>query len=96
MRGGSLLLTVRNLGGDVVGNVGLGDTVHEVRSDGTHQVAVNGAEGSTGEGPLSSAVVGDVGVGVLEVGDLSSELSATRRRGSDMRLTRTSQWLTRR
>jgi hypothetical protein len=67
-----MLLTVRDLGGNVVGNVGLGDTVHEVGSDGTHQVTVDGAEGSTGEGPLSSAVVGDVGVGVLEVGDLNS------------------------
>lgn len=51
-------LTVGNLGADVVRNVGLGDTVHHIRTDGTHEVTVNGGEGTAGKGPLFGRVVG--------------------------------------
>lgn len=43
--------------------------MHEVRSDGTKEVSVDGAESATDEVPLVSAVVRELGVGVLKVGD---------------------------
>ena len=51
-------LTVRDLGRDVVGNVSLANTVEDVRSDGAHEVPVDRAKGTTGEGPLVCRVVG--------------------------------------
>lgn len=62
-------MVVGDLGAKVVRNVGLGDAVHEVRSDGAHHVAVDRAERSSLEVPLAGAVVGEDGVGVLEVRD---------------------------
>jgi hypothetical protein len=49
---------VRDLGRDVVRDVGLADSVEDVRTDGTHEVSVNGSKGSTGESPLFGRVVG--------------------------------------
>jgi hypothetical protein len=62
-------VVVGNLGGDVVGNVGFTNTVEDVRANGSEEVSVNGGKSSTGKGPLVSRVVGQDGVGVLEVGN---------------------------
>ena len=51
-------VVVGDLGGDVVGDVGLTDTVEDVRADWSEEVSVNGGERSTGEGPLVGGVVG--------------------------------------
>lgn len=55
-------LTMGDFGGDVVSNMGLGDSVHEVRSDRTQHVTVDGAESSLGKSPLSGTVMRQVGV----------------------------------
>ena len=62
-------VVVGDLGGNVVGNVSLADTVENVRANGSKEVSVNGSKSSTGKGPLVGRVVGQDGVGVLEVGD---------------------------
>lgn len=55
-------LTMGDLGGNVVSDVGLSDSVHEVRSDRSQHVSVDGAESSLGESPLSGTVMRQVGV----------------------------------
>ncbi|KAI3480672.1 hypothetical protein L1887_57149 [Cichorium endivia] len=67
--GGLPGVVVGDLARDVVEHVGLGDAVEEVGTNGAEPVAVNGAEGATREGPGLGLVVGEGGVGVLEVGD---------------------------
>lgn len=62
-------VVVRDLARDVVGNVGLSDTVEEVRANGSEPVAVNGAERATRESPGLGLVVRKGRVGVLEVSD---------------------------
>lgn len=62
-------VVVGDLGGDVVGNVGLTDTVEDVGANGSEEVSVNGGKSSSGESPLVGRVVGKDGVGVLKVGD---------------------------
>jgi len=62
-------VVMRNLGVDVVSNVRLADTVHEVRSDRAEKVTVNCAQGSALEVPLACAVVGKTRISVLEVRD---------------------------
>lgn len=62
-------VVVGDLGRDVVGNVGLADTVEEPSANGAEHVSVNGGEGTSGKGPLVGRVVGQERVGVLEVGD---------------------------
>jgi hypothetical protein len=49
---------MRDLGGDVVSDVGLADAVKSVSSERAEELAVNGAEGSTGKVPLVGGVVG--------------------------------------
>jgi hypothetical protein len=51
-------LTVGDLGGNVVGNVGLADTVEDVSTDWAHESSVDGSKGTSGESPLLSGVVG--------------------------------------
>lgn len=51
-------LTVRDLGSDVVGNVGLADTVQNVTADGAHESSVDGRESTSREGPFLGRVVG--------------------------------------
>lgn len=69
-------MVVRNLAGDVVENVSLGDTVSSSGTDPTHdtaeiakKVTVEGSQSTTGEGELGCTVVGENGVGVLEERD---------------------------
>lgn len=52
----------------VVENVGLDDTVEDVTAD-EAEVTVDGGSGTTGKVPDIRLVVGEGGVGVLEVGD---------------------------
>ena len=47
-----------DLGGNVMGNVGLTDTVENVTTDWAHESSVDGSKGASGEGPLLSGVVG--------------------------------------
>lgn len=66
---GGLVGVVEGDGGDVVvEDVGLDDAVEEVAAD-EAELAVNSRGGTTDEVPLLSGVVGERGVGVLEVGD---------------------------
>lgn len=51
-------LTVRDLGRDVMGDVCLANAVQDVGADGTHEVAVDGCKGASGESPLLGRVVG--------------------------------------
>jgi hypothetical protein len=62
-------VVVRDLGRDVVGNVGLADTVEDVLADGAHELSVNGGKGTSSERPLVGGVVREDRVGVLKVGD---------------------------
>lgn len=69
-------MVVRDLGRDMVRNVGLRDTVSEVRADPAHdaaavaeEVAVERRKRTTGERELGGTVVGQERVGVLEEGD---------------------------
>lgn len=62
-------VVVRDLGGDVVSNMSLADTVENPSTDWAEHVSVNGGEGSSGKSPLVGRVVGEQRVGVLEVGD---------------------------
>lgn len=62
-------VVVRDLAAEVVSDVSLSDSVHEVRADGTKEVSVDGAESATDEVPLVGAVVRELRVGVLKVGD---------------------------
>lgn len=72
----NLRMVVRNLAGDVVENVSLGDTVSGSGTNPTHdaaeiakEVTVEGSQSATREGELGCAVVGENGVGVLEERD---------------------------
>lgn len=66
---GSLVGVVEGNGGDVVvEDVGLDDAVEDLAAD-EAELAVNGCGGTTGEVPGLAGVVGEGGVGVLEVGD---------------------------
>ena len=56
--GGVPCVVVRDLGADVVRDVGLGDTVECDGSEGAEEVAVHGGEGATGKGPFLGRVVG--------------------------------------
>lgn len=49
---------VRDLGRDVMGDVGLADSVEDVLSDGSKELAVESAESTLGKGPLLGRVVG--------------------------------------
>lgn len=51
-------VVVRDLARDVVEDVGLGNTVEEVRADGAEPIAVNGAKSATRESPGFGLVVG--------------------------------------
>lgn len=62
-------IVVRNLGADVVSNVSLGNTVQDVRSNGSQPLSVNGAESTSREGPAVGLVMRQQRVGVLQVGD---------------------------
>ena len=72
-------VVVRDLGGDVVRDVRLGDSVREDGAEqahygaegagATHEVTVHCGERTSGEGEGGGAVVGEHGVGVLEEGD---------------------------
>jgi len=62
-------VVVGDLGRGVVSDVGLANTVEDPSTNGSHESSVNGSEGSSGEGPLLGRVMGQDGVGVLEVGD---------------------------
>jgi hypothetical protein len=69
-------IVVRNLAGDVVKDVSLRDTVGSVCTEPSHdwakvtkKVAIQGGEGTTGEGKLGSTVMREERVGVLEEGD---------------------------
>lgn len=62
-------VVVRDLGGDVVSDVGLADTVEDPSTDRAEHVSVNGGQGTSGKGPLVGRVVGEERVGVLKVGD---------------------------
>lgn len=62
-------VVVRDLGGDVVGDVRLADTVQDVLADGAHELSVDGGKGASGERPLVGGVVRENRVGVLEVGN---------------------------
>lgn len=62
-------VVVGNLGGSVVSDVGLADTVKNPSTNGAHESSVNGGKSSSGKGPLLGRVMGQDGVGVLEVGD---------------------------
>jgi hypothetical protein len=62
-------VVVRDLGRGVVSDVGFTDTVEDPSTDKAHESSVNGGKGTSGEGPLLGGVVGQDGVGVLEVGD---------------------------
>lgn len=66
--GGFLSMVERHLREQMVGNVGVDDTVKHVVQE-LAERAVDGAEGSTLEVPDVLAVVGQLGVGVLEEGD---------------------------
>ena len=66
---GGLVGVVEGNGGDVVvEDVGLDDAVEDLAAD-EAELAVNGCGGTTGEVPGLAGVVGEGGVGVLEVGD---------------------------
>jgi hypothetical protein len=67
---------MRDLAGDMVQNVCLGDTVCSMSTEPSHQlaavtekVAVHGSESTTRESKLGWAVVRKQGVGMLEEGD---------------------------
>lgn len=72
-------VVVRDLAGDVVSDVGLGDTMGKSLADcahnpandawASHKVTVECAESTTGEGVCGCAVVGEQRIGVLEEGD---------------------------
>lgn len=74
--GGFPSVVMRDLAVDVVGNVGLRDTVgaggcdpgHD-RSEVTEEVTIIGCQGTTGESELGRAVVGEEGIGVLQERD---------------------------
>lgn len=51
-------MVVRDLAADVVGDVGLTDTVQSDPTGRAEELTVDGAEGATGEGPLGGGVVG--------------------------------------
>lgn len=76
--GGLPGVVVRDLGRDVVRDVGLADAVEDVGADGSHHVAVHRRERAAGEGPLRRAVVGDDRVRVLQPN--GSETFSERRR----------------
>jgi hypothetical protein len=73
-------VVMRDLGRDVVRDVGLGDAVLEVRADEAKDVAVDGGERAAGESPSASGVVGDKRVGVLKERD-EDELKKSKRGG---------------
>lgn len=58
-----------HLGEEVVDDVVVGDVVEEETSLPAEEVTVDGSGGTTLEGPFLLAVVGEHGVGVVEVGD---------------------------
>lgn len=62
-------VVVGDLGRSVVSDVGLADTVEDPSTDKAHESSVNCSKGTSGESPLFGRVVGEDGVGVLEVGD---------------------------
>lgn len=95
---------MRDLAGDVVNDVGLRDSVGGTGADpagklaeeavATHEVAVKGREGTTGEGEGGGLVMRKSGVGVLEesdqdepVVDLTAGVSKEISSQSDARLT---------
>lgn len=61
---------MRDLGSDVVRDVRLANPVQDVGTDRAEEVTVDGAERAAGERPFACAVVREVGIRVLEVGDL--------------------------
>lgn len=62
-------VVVWDLGGSVVSDVGLANTVKDPSTDGAHESSVNGSKGTSSKSPLLGRVMGQDGVGVLEVGD---------------------------
>lgn len=62
-------VVVGNLGRDMVGDVGFADTVEDPSTNGAEHVSVNGGKGTSSKGPLFGGVVGEEGVGVLQIGD---------------------------
>lgn len=75
---GGLVGVVEGDGGDVVvEHVGLDDAVEELAADEAH-LAVDGGGGAADEVPLLRVVVGEGGIGVLEVGDGDCERGSQR------------------
>jgi len=68
-RGRFPCVVVRHLGRDVVGDVGLGNTVEDVSADRTQESSVNCGEGASSESPFLGGVVWHDGVSVLKEGD---------------------------
>lgn len=94
---------VRNLAGNVVGDVGLADSVQDVLADGSKEFTVESAEGTLGESPLLGRVVGCERQGIKNVNpvtryDVESQLRAShsRNKGSVCwaKVMATNQWLT--
>ena len=63
------MLTERHLGEEVVDDVEVGNTVEEEVAHCAEEVTVDGSSSTAGVRPLLIAVVGQLGVGVVEVGD---------------------------
>lgn len=72
--GGLPGVVVRNLGRDVVGHVGLADTVQHEGADEAKAISVGSGERSVREGPDVVGVVGEHGVGVLKEGDANEPM----------------------
>lgn len=72
---------MRDLAGDVVEDMGLGDAVGGVRAnpgrDGAtiaEEATIKSSESTTGEGEFGRAVMGEERIGVLEEGDQDKEM----------------------
>lgn len=61
--------TVGDLGARVVNDVGLANAVEDDATERAHERSVNRGKGTSSKGPGLGRVVGDHGVGVLQVGD---------------------------